>query len=246
MPWPLPKWSFAVREMVKFNEQTIDGKVKDDEIVSIPRSEYERLQRQAWYDAQTGLMNSNRFEEQLRHDVDLARRNVQKGGSPDNLVLIYFDLNGLKYVNDTYGHENGNMLLREWAKVMSLYFRRQCDTVGRIGGDEFAAILPQTDFETARAIAKEAQDAAKHLGILVAYGMASYQLSVEDPVKDGKYERKFEPVVDDLKKKADSEMYRNKKYLYSKISPQEFYEQRFAQEGACKLQKEPSELYVAA
>ncbi len=230
--------------MVRFKKDTIDGKVEDDgEKVTISKAEYEMLKQQASYDSLTGLLNKDRFEKQLKHDLTVARRHVKNGGSPDNLVVMYFDLNGLKHVNDSYGHEKGDELLKTAADLIYHFLRRESDTVARIGGDEFAAILPQTDLEHAKYAAWKLQEGAKHLGVLVAVGMASYKLSVEDPVKDDKYERQLDDVIHELKEKADGAMYENKKVTKQRMNVERFYDQQYSKD-VDKI-KAPDAVYAA-
>jgi diguanylate cyclase (GGDEF)-like protein len=93
-----------------------------------------RLQHVAQHDPLTDLPNRELFHDRL--DVAIAR--ARREDEP--LALLYIDLDRFKRVNDNYGHDAGDMLLREVATRL-----RQCvresDTVGRFGGDEFAVLL---------------------------------------------------------------------------------------------------------
>jgi diguanylate cyclase (GGDEF)-like protein/PAS domain S-box-containing protein len=86
-------------------------------------------------DPLTGLANRRGLDRALSDALALALRHGHDG------ALIYVDLNGFKAVNDTHGHEAGDALLREAAAAM-LARSRATDTVARIGGDEFAVLLP--------------------------------------------------------------------------------------------------------
>jgi len=232
--------------VVRFKQQeTIDGKVEvtGDGKVIISKADYEKLVNQASYDSLTGLLNKSRFEDQLKHDLSVARRHVKNGGDPDNLVVMYFDLNGLKHVNDTYGHETGDDLLKTAADLIYHFLRRESDTVARIGGDEFAAILPQTDLEHAKYSAWKLQEGAKQLGVLVAVGMASYKLSVEDPIKGDVYERPLDDVIHELKTKADKAMYDNKGVTKQRLDVAHFYDQQYGKPSAEK--RDLSAVYAA-
>lgn len=107
-------------------------------------------ERLALTDALTGLHNRRALEERLRHDLASARRR----GAP--LTLAFVDLDDFKQVNDTRGHAEGDRLLREMAATLRGALR-ESDTAARIGGDEFALLLPDTD-------ARGAVDAAHRLG----------------------------------------------------------------------------------
>lgn len=95
------------------------------------------LQNLSLKDDLTGLHNRRGFLALAEQQLKLARR--QK--SP--FVLLFFDLDGLKSINDTFGHAEGNRAIAEAAKVLRDCFR-QSDIVGRLGGDEFAAMAMNT------------------------------------------------------------------------------------------------------
>ena len=107
-----------------------------------------RLQRLAHHDALTQLPNRALFEDRLDTALASARRR-------DNLVAVHFlDLDGFKQVNDTHGHQSGDVVLRSTAERLSQTIRTT-DTVARFGGDEFAVI--QTDIDEPQAAAILAQ-----------------------------------------------------------------------------------------
>lgn len=231
--------------MVRFKqEQTIDGKVEvtDDGNVIMSKADYDKLVNQASYDGLTSLLNKSRFEDQLKHDLSVARRHIKKGGDPDNLVLMYIDVNGLKYVNDTYGHGKGDNLLVRTADACYHFLHRESDTVARIGGDEFAAILPQTDMESAQYVAAKLQEGAKQMGVLIAVGLASYQLSVSDPVNNGEYARSLNEVISELKDKADKAMYSSKEGIKQRTNTVQFYDRLYNDSEKPRL---PATAYVA-
>jgi diguanylate cyclase (GGDEF)-like protein len=95
-------------------------------------------QEAAFTDHLTGLANRRRFERQLEREV--AR--TERYGRPFCLLLM--DIDNFKEVNDTYGHDAGDETLRHVANVIQSG-TRGIDTGARIGGDEFAVILPETD-----------------------------------------------------------------------------------------------------
>jgi diguanylate cyclase (GGDEF)-like protein/PAS domain S-box-containing protein len=98
----------------------------------------ETIWRQANFDLLTGLPNRNMFHERLKHEIKTAARaNLQ-------LALMFIDLDHFKEVNDTLGHDMGDILLKEAARRLSACIR-QVDTVARLGGDEFTIILGELD-----------------------------------------------------------------------------------------------------
>jgi diguanylate cyclase (GGDEF)-like protein/PAS domain S-box-containing protein len=98
----------------------------------------EELEFRATHDALTGLANRSLFEESL--ELALARASRHSQG----VALLFCDLNGFKAVNDAYGHDAGDEILREIAARM-LICVRESDIVARRGGDEFLVLLPDID-----------------------------------------------------------------------------------------------------
>lgn len=89
-------------------------------------------------DALTGAFNRHAFEERAELELARARR------SPLPLSAAFFDLDGLKWVNDHHGHEAGDELLRAFADAANEHIRAT-DALARVGGDEFVALLPGAD-----------------------------------------------------------------------------------------------------
>jgi diguanylate cyclase (GGDEF)-like protein len=103
---------------------------------------HETVQRQAVTDELTGLFNHRRFQEVMTAEVERARRYGHELG------LIMLDIDNFKSVNDTHGHIQGDMVLREVARVLR-QSSREIDEPARYGGEEMAVALPQTDLEGA-------------------------------------------------------------------------------------------------
>ncbi len=112
----------------------------------------EELQRQAHSDYLTGLSNRRHFIEQA--EIELARFR-RYGGA---LSLIMFDIDLFKRVNDTYGHNVGDLVLQKVSDICRTTLR-DVDIVGRIGGEEFAVLLPQTDHHQAMEAAERLRGA---------------------------------------------------------------------------------------
>jgi diguanylate cyclase (GGDEF)-like protein/PAS domain S-box-containing protein len=131
------------------------------------RQAYEELELRAYSDYLTGLANRRYFLEQA--ESELAR--VQRYGSP--LSILMLDVDYFKHINDTYGHKVGDLVLQKLASVCKATLR-DVDVVGRIGGEEFAVILP----ETANVAAAEAAERLR-----AALAAAEVPLSERDPLR---------------------------------------------------------------
>jgi Amt family ammonium transporter len=104
----------------------------------------ERLNQIANHDALTGLANRRRFLEHLERLIPRARRGAAVS------ALLYLDLDGFKQINDTLGHEAGDMVLVEAARRMKTCLREE-DMLARLGGDEFAIVLEGGEGEALQA-----------------------------------------------------------------------------------------------
>ena len=91
--------------------------------------------KRAHYDALTGLPNRALFNDRLRQALNVAKRDKSR------LALMFLDLNKFKPINDTYGHDVGDLVLKKVAMHLQKCVR-ESDTVSRIGGDEFILLLP--------------------------------------------------------------------------------------------------------
>lgn len=132
-----------------------------------------RLTDLASRDALTGVWNTRRLGEEL--DWLLG------GGGDGSLLLL--DLDGFKHVNDTFGHDEGDRLLRSIAAAVQSQVRRN-DVVARVGGDEFAVLLPGATPDHAARVAEKIESAVKALWPLglrggVSVGVASASEGLE-------------------------------------------------------------------
>jgi diguanylate cyclase (GGDEF)-like protein len=107
----------------------------------------QELRHLATHDSLTKTFNRSAFEGYARHAIE---QSLRRG---DDLSLLLFDIDHFKSINDTHGHQAGDVALRQMAKLANKCLRSQ-DIFGRYGGEEFAVLLPSTDPEGAYMVAE--------------------------------------------------------------------------------------------
>ena len=157
------------------------------------------LEKMASHDEMTQLYNRRHFYERFQEGLARARTSKQ------TLALIVMDIDGLKKINDEYGHAVGDVMIANLAKVIDKHIRTS-DVPARLGGDEFAILMPDTDKRGAFAMAQrlwqelEEQPMYEHDGMRlmlnVSIGVSGFPWGGED--------------VDEMMHWADSDMYANK------------------------------------
>jgi len=130
------------------------------------------------HDQLTGLYNRRYYTEELKR-LDTSRRWP--------LTLVMGDVNGLKIINDSFGHDAGDKLIRKTAEILKQCFRGD-DILCRYGGDEFIAILPNTDAKVAESIIRRVQqkiaENQPERGILsISFGLDT-KVSAEQPIHE--------------------------------------------------------------
>jgi diguanylate cyclase (GGDEF)-like protein len=108
---------------------------------------FSTVKKEAIYDTLTNLFNRRHFEEQLSTETQKALENQS------NLSIIMVDIDHFKKVNDTFGHDGGDKVLREIAFLLKNSVRKQ-DTVARYGGEEFVLLLPGAPLEPTSMVAE--------------------------------------------------------------------------------------------
>jgi diguanylate cyclase (GGDEF)-like protein len=132
---------------------------------------HEQVKRQAITDQLTGLSNRGRFQQVIAAEAAAARRFDQPLG------LVMLDVDDFKRVNDTYGHQQGDVVLREVARILA-DCSREVDEPARYGGEELAVALQQTDLAGAEAIAERVRTAVEALELPRLDGAGTLRVTV--------------------------------------------------------------------
>jgi diguanylate cyclase (GGDEF)-like protein len=153
------------------------------------------VQHQAITDDLTGLVNRRRFMDALQAEIERAR----KFGSP--LTVVLTDLDDFKRVNDDHGHHAGDDVLRAFAGLVRSHVR-DVDVPSRIGGEEFAILLPETDSADAASVAER----MRHSLSVVPVPVGEHE-SVQMTSSFGVAELHDGQSGDDLMRAADTALY---------------------------------------
>jgi two-component system cell cycle response regulator len=165
-PINFPELEARVRSMLRIKELQDDLERKNRE-----------LERLSISDGLTGLFNHRHIQEVVHEEFERAKRT----GEP--LSVVMFDFDHFKRVNDTYGHQVGDRVLQEMAQVLRRT-AREIDKLGRYGGEEFIAVLPDTGIDEAAIFAERVRERierhpfavgrAQPLHLTISAGVATY------------------------------------------------------------------------
>jgi diguanylate cyclase (GGDEF)-like protein len=148
----------------------------------------------------TGLYNRRGFSTFSEQHLKLARRTNQE------LLLVCLDLDGLKQINDTFGHPEGDCALAKTAKVLKKVFHRDSDLIARLGGDEFVVLTMDSHHQSSESIYLRLQ---KHLKIINTDINRGYQLSFCIGVTH--FNPRNRTTINDLMADADEALYKSKR-----------------------------------
>jgi two-component system cell cycle response regulator len=151
----------------------------------------QELIRVSLTDELTGLYNRRAFLTLARQQLSLAQRSRQ------SMLLMFADLDGLKGINDTFGHEAGDRAIADAAAILRACFR-DSDVIARLGGDEFAVLMLETAPDGAQVVESRLRGKLEACGLAMSSGIV--RSSFEDAAS-----------LSELMARADAELYRNKR-----------------------------------
>ena len=188
-------WVLLQIDPVLDGHDRLEGFIGSVTDISQRKRSEEEVRQLAYYDTLTRLPNRSFFMEQLERAMSTARRNQAK------LALLFCDLDNFKDVNDSLGHDKGDLLLQQIGSRLNACIRRG-DTLCRLGGDEFVLLLPAIDRD------REASQVARKImkSLLPVFNLQGHQVYTRASIgiavfpDDGK-------DVQTLLKHADTAMY---------------------------------------
>ena len=155
----------------------------------------------AHHDALTGIRNKLAYDQEVRYLDD----ELQKGETSFGIAIV--DLNDLKYINDTYGHDCGDISIRTVCNAICVVFKHS--PVFRIGGDEFAVILRNHDYQKVEELVAEFRQMMKKLGEDDGSQRAPWE-KVSAAIGYALYDANKDKTADSVFRRADRDMYRQK------------------------------------
>ncbi|MCW8998399.1 MAG: EAL domain-containing protein, partial [Kangiellaceae bacterium] len=189
--------SFHERKPGEFHYLLLETAAQLASIVLRREIEEQKLQLAAHYDGLTGLANRTTLFVHLKHAIDRCNRHGTE------LAVLFIDLDNFKQINDSYGHEVGDQVLRHVAQVMSTTVRKN-DSLARLGGDEFVLVIE--DFEDTTELARVAE---KLLNAVVSFRERQYSVDISASIGISLYPAD-ETNAEMLLQKADKAMYQAK------------------------------------
>jgi diguanylate cyclase (GGDEF)-like protein/PAS domain S-box-containing protein len=193
-------------ELLQSNNATLENLVKErtlelSELNITLQRQLEEISHIASQDKLTSVYSRHMFEEMLQRELSRARRYSRP------LALIMVDVDFFKEVNDRYGHQAGDIVLREIALALQANLR-DSDLVSRWGGEEFVIILPSTTRDQAALIAEELRTAVEKrrfnggISLTCSFGVTAYR---------------EEDTVDSLFARIDKALYRAKEFKRNNV-----------------------------
>jgi two-component system cell cycle response regulator len=162
------------------------------------RSSHDHYRALATRDSLTGLYNRHYFNEIISKEIERAKRYGQK------LSIIMLDIDNFKHMNDTYGHQHGDGVLRECASILNRAIRSS-DILCRFGGDEFMIVTPETDCTANNALVSRINGHVSEWNEQMS--SPGYELSLSMGCAVWEYGKDLMAVM----READSLMYENKR-----------------------------------
>ena len=199
-------------EPIHLREGGIPGERRLAKAFNAASGAFLQVEARATHDRLTGIPNRETLLAMLSSEIERAARHYKP------LSVAFIDIDRFKPINDTYGHNAGDAVLRQVARLVANAVRVS-DTFGRYGGEEFMLILPETLPEDAHRLAEELRHLVEHESLRIA-GNQSVNATISIGIAGG---RGSELQIDMLVDRADAAMYaakslgRNRTYIFRDV-----------------------------
>lgn len=197
-------WEDALISSVKNSTDEITSFIAVKEDITKRRELDELLNLYATMDEMTGTYNRRSCLLLLERQLQSSKRQNQR------FVVIFIDINGLKSVNDSYGHNFGDALILSAVDAIKSFLRAS-DSICRLGGDEFLVILPNTELSQSEIFLNKI-----HANIEEINSKENYPFILSLSFGEAEYSPESPLTVDDLLQIADEKMYENKAIIKQK------------------------------
>lgn len=197
----LDNTGFAVAEMVALTDIT-----RNKEIERELAEANKQLQYLANHDPLTGVLNARTYYEVCDRMMCTAQR------EKESFSVLFVDLDHFKNINDSYGHDVGDIVLKSVSSCM-VKTVRDCDVIGRVGGEEFSIYLPDTDNSGAMIVAEKVRLKVSELMPSFSGGVLSITVSIGVATS-----LKHHKSIADIQRDADHAMYHAKKDGRNRVS----------------------------
>jgi len=199
---PLGKLDQSLTTLRENTEGNVYGAERDDELGDLSKT-IQDLFAKANIDALTGIYNRRFMENNLEKSMEMLSR------SSGLLSVLMLDIDFFKKYNDTYGHGQGDVCLKEVARATSTGIMRLNDFTARYGGEEFVAILPNTDENGAQIVAEKLLNRVRELKIPHSESTVAPYVTVSIGITTGRvaYGQSWKEYI----KRADEALYMSKR-----------------------------------
>ncbi|WP_333784277.1 GGDEF domain-containing protein [Thermocrinis sp.] len=188
-----------VKDLKQQNEKFLKRIEQQQKVISELKTKLEIVEAEANIDPLTNLFNRRSIERSLEEFFNLCKK------SQTSFSIVMIDLDNFKQINDNYGHHVGDLVLAKVARILRTSMRAK-DIIGRCGGDEFIAIMPNTNIEQATVIVQRLKSNLEKMEI-IAKGKR-FKVSISAGVVECNQRYKD---WRDMIKEVDALMYRDKK-----------------------------------
>lgn len=188
----------------QMNKQLIQAKIALEKLTRELEEKNKVLDNLANLDGLTGIYNHRYFQNTLEQEISRATRRET------SLALLLIDIDHFKNFNDTYGHQIGDFVLKEFAETLKKNLRNY-DTLARYGGEEFAVILPDSTEEEAMLVAEKLRQAVEHkvfadsrseYRVTASFGIAACAPAIIDDFSKSSFINKADEALYEAKDKG--------------------------------------------